>query len=207
MKKWTALLIFQYFAVVFVLMLLYRGGNYFEPDAGSFVFYKNYLSDLGRTHYFNDLPNPYWFLYSLTLTLVAVGVFLFFAEMSKTLTKGRRNFLLFIALISALGFAGIAVFPVDVAFSEHIRAGSIAFLSFFLAFLLLFIYRRKQNNRTQQYLFIFLILLWLAFLGIKFFAPPSRANPQALILKVMAQKSMVLGQLLIALLLLKKERN
>ncbi len=206
MKTKTAFfLIGQYFIVVFLLMILYHGGNYFEHSIDHFVFYKNYLSDLGRTRYFNQSVNPYWYFYSITLALVSIGVFLFFWEMSKTLSKYKKRIVLFFALLSSAGFFGIAVFPVDIAFEEHILAGSIAFFSFFIAFLFLFLFRLKSNTKTQQILFGILIILWLLFLAIKFLAPPSQASVNALILKVMAQKTIVFSQLIIAVFLLRKE--
>ena len=201
-KKIALFLILQYLITVFLLILLYKGGNYYNPDEAFFVFEKNYLSDLGRTAYFNGERNPLWWIYSITLALAGLGTFLFFFLMAKNLRVYQKSMVLFFALLAGLGLVGIAVFPVDIYLKPHIISGSIAFFSFFIALLFLLVFSVKTNTKMQNFLLFLFIFLFSVFLAIKFLAPSSRQSEQALMLKVIAQKIIVASQLLIPVLLL-----
>jgi len=204
-KKLSILFISIYLLGVVVLMFLYKGGSYYYPGQHSYVFHENYLSDLGRRFYFDGTPNDIWWLYSVILSFAGLGSFLFFMEMSQGLERGKRAVVLFFALLSTGGFIGIALFPADTHLKYHLIAGGIAFFSFFIAFALLFLFRKPENSRKENFLFALLFLILVFYLTVDFFAPSSRKNEQALILKVVAQKIIVGAQLLIAVFLLLSE--
>jgi hypothetical protein len=189
------------------LVINYHGGNYYFPQAEKFILYKNYLSDLGRMVYFNQSPNSLWWVYSLILIFAGLGSFLFFKEMVKCLERTKKLLVLIPAITSTIGFIGIAVFPVDLQLKYHITAGLVAFISFFVAFGFLFLFRYSYNSKWQNMLFFILTGLLMLFLLIKLFAPSSRTSENALMLKVVSQKIIVLAQLIIAITLLLSERD
>ncbi len=201
-KKIILFLILQYLLTVLLLISFYKGGNFYEPSETSFIFHKNYLSDLGRTAYFNGERNPLWWMYSITLALAGFGTILFFRLMSRNLRIYQKYIVLFFGFLAGTGLIGIAVFPVDIYKEPHIMAGSIAFLSFFLALLFLLLFSFKTNTRLQNALLLLFVLLFLGYLSVKFLVPPSRKSEDALVIKVVAQKIIVTSQLLIPVFLL-----
>jgi len=204
LKKITLFLLLQYPFVVLILMMTYKGGYRFHPEINYFVFDKTYLSDLGRIHYFSGNYNPYWWIYSITLTLVGIGIFLFFFLISSSLkTKFRTPILLF-AIVSAIGYIGIAVNPVDIYFNKHIFYGKIAFFSFLFTAFLSLIYTKKNNNFRFKALYILNFFL-SAYLIFQLYVPQT-TNESILQIKVLAQKSIVAVQLIISILILYKSK-
>ncbi len=204
MKRFTQYLLLQYIIVCVILMILYQGGSLFAPKTLHYVFDQNYLSDLGRTTFFSGNNNPYWFVYSITLFLVGIGTFLFFYLTSKAVMQNRKMIIWFFALISALGYIGIAISPVDTHFKQHIISGQFAYFSFLFATLSLNFLMDRKNYRNIFIWLLLLNLLLIAFLSLSLFGPHSSEGIWALSLKTIAQKVMTVAQLGVSLLILRK---
>ena len=198
-SKISIIFLLQYILVVIFLMTTYQGGYIRHPEIHHFVFDKTYLSDLGRTHYFSGVYNPYWWVYSLTLGLVAIGTFMFYYILTSKMNKIRAFIVLSFALISAIGYLGIAFNPVDIRFYPHIIFGKIAFFSFFFALIFSLIFLAKNTKKSIVYLLVFLSILFVGFLYLQIMGLPRMQAEKALQIKVIAQKSIVIAQLVVAI--------
>ncbi len=87
LKNSTLFLFWQYIVTTVILMTLYTGGNRYAPELTHFVLDQNYLSDLGRTINFAGKPNAYSIFYTITLSLVGIGIFLFFLQATRIITN------------------------------------------------------------------------------------------------------------------------
>ncbi len=201
MKKFTFLLLIQYYIAVIILIFLYKGGYIFNPEIHHFVWDKTYLSDLGRTHYFSGIKNPYWWLYTLTLSWVGTGTILFFWILSLNLSKYQSLMVRLLGFISGLGYIGIAVNPVDIHFSAHIFWGKIAFFSFYFTLILTWFFGYKKLGFKQKFYLAILIIFLSVYLYLQLTLPKTTSE-QLLATKVIAQKITVFAQLLLAILLL-----
>ncbi len=199
--KTSKYLLIQYVIIVLFLIFFYQGGYRFQPYVNHFVFDKTYLSDLGRTHYFSGVYNPYWWIYTLTLSLVGIGTFLFFYILSININKKVRYIILLFSYISAFGYIGIAVNPVDIHLKTHILYGNIAFFSFIIPSFLLMIFTYRKANPTQFYPLLILNIFLAWFLAFQLLASPT-VNERILQTKVLAQKTIVIVQLFISIYLL-----
>ena len=197
-------LLAQYILVVAVLMCLYQGGSYFSPNSIHYIFNQNHLSDLGREFYFNGSPNPFWMVYSITLSLVGIGTGLFFTIIAKQLTTSSRYFVSGLGWISGLAYIGIALFPADTGLYAHLLSGKIAYFSFFFAMLLYNIsLNRKKYPVIYKWVFVLNVFLFV-YLMLMLFAPSSKESMFALQFKTLAQKIMVGMQLLVSVIIIKK---
>jgi len=198
--------IVQFIFITLTLMYLYQGGSLLHPDAEYFIINENYLSDLGRCFYFNGNVNPFSIIFTISLSIVGVGIALFFYIISKFCHKKRYLPIIFGSL-SAIGYIGISVFWVDINYQYHLFLGKLAYLSFFIATLSLNLYMKKDYFPQIYYLLAFLnIALFIFLTGILFI--PKDVN----IIKysTISQKIIVIIQVGVAiriLYLLKKLNN
>jgi len=206
-RKFIIFLLAQYLVVCVELMFLYKGGSLFDTHYLHYVLDQNYLSDLGRTFYFSNQVNPLWFVYSITLFLVGLGTALFFKNISVLIDDKLRFWVQILGLISGLAYIGIAIFPVDIYFKEHIVSGQIAYFSFFFAFLLFsFLIDRKVYSRIFNWS-VLLTLALFVFLLLGFFGPHSNEGVWALQIKTLSQKVMISLQIFVSIYLLFLRRN
>lgn len=195
----TRLLFIQYIITTVIMMFLYRGGNRYAPEVNHYVFDQNYLSDLGRTVGFSGVDNPNYYFYSITLGLIGVGILLFFIQLQNTMTNKAKHVMTALATVSAIGYIGIALYPVDLDIQTHITFGRMAFFSFFISTLLAQILLNKQTYKTANILFTILNIMLFSYLILLFFGPSSSLGVWALQLKTIAQKIMVYSQIILCL--------
>jgi len=195
-------LFLQYIVITFTLMYFYQGGYYFDHEATSFIINRNYLSDLGRTISFNGQTNPAYLFYTLTLSLAGLGVSLFFLLISSTLSSRWKYLLLFFALISSVGYIGIAFNPVDSSLQAHLIFGKLSFFAFFFASVLAHILLDRTQYRRASQIFYLLNFLLFLYLLLMFFGPRSSSGLWALALKTLAQKFIVYTMMISALFIL-----
>ncbi len=202
-KNLTLFLFWQYLVTTFILMFLYTGGNRYAPELTHFVVDQNYLSDLGRTIDFAGNANPYWIFYTLTLSLVGIGIFLFFVQITKTINHKLKYLLVLLALISSISYIGIALYPVNVDIATHVKFGRMAFFSFFFTSVLFHaLVDKKKYHKANKLLFALNALLF-GYLLLMLFGPSSSQGIWALQLKTIAQKVMVYSQIFLCLLIFK----
>ena len=199
----TSLFFIQYVIVTITMMLFYDMGNRYTPEATHFVWDQNYLSDLGRSVGFSGVDNPSYIYYSLTLGLVGIGIFLFFIQLQKTMAHKAKYLMTFLATISAIGYIGIAAYPVNIDIKTHIIYGRLAFFSFFLTTLLTHVLLDKHKFKTSNKLFYGLNILLFAYLMLMFFGPSSSLGVWALQLKTITQKITVYSQVFLCMLILR----
>lgn len=206
-KNLTQFLFWQYIVTTLILMVLYTGGSRYVPDTTHFVLNQNYLSDLGRTVTFAGQANPYSIFYTITLSLVGLGIFLFYLQLTKPLTNKLKYLVIFLSFISSLSYIGIAIYPVDVDISTHVKFGKMAFFSFFFTSVLFHILMdRKKYSQANKLLFVLNTLL-LGYLTLMLFGPSSSQGIWALQLKTIAQKVMVYSQIFLSLLIFRENIN
>ncbi len=202
-KNLTLFFFWQYIVTTLILMALYTGGNRYAPELTYFVLDQNYLSDLGRTINFAGKQNSYSIFYAITLSLVGIGIFLFFLQVTRTINNKFKHLVILLALISSLSYIGIALYPVDQDIATHVKFGRIAFFSFFFTSVIFHILiDKKKHPKSNKLLFVLNSLLF-GYLVLMLFGPSSSQGVWALQLKTIAQKMMVYSQLFLCLLIFK----
>ncbi len=202
----TIFILVQYIFITLVLMYLYEGGNTLNHQSISYAFDLNYLSDLGRTHFFNGSPNPFWFFYSLSMCLIGIGVFLFFYLVSFLINNQRiRRLLIFLGILSGIGYALIGVFPVDIHFKYHIWFGMLAYYSFVISMIMLVLFIDREQYPVIFYILVVLTLILLIRIVISFFFGNQIvdfSSEEKLQIKTIYQKVLVYTQILVAIVVL-----
>jgi len=200
----TIFILLQYFFISFILMYLYVGGNPIHHNATGYVWYFNYLSDLGRVFYFNGHKNPFGIFYDLSLILVGIGTAFYFYLVSSLVIKDKiRKLIVLLGVLSGLGYMLIGFFPVDLYLSKHVSAGMLAFYSFFLAELLLVIFVNRANFPFVFYATLFLILLFVGRILLIYLTKDSVWEVGKILkFKTITQKIIVYGQVMISTFIL-----
>jgi len=199
----------QYLFTILVLMYLYNGGNVLFSDTANFSFDLNYLSDLGRKIFFNQAPNPFWFFYSLSMTFVGFGTFLYFYLLTELVqSQVLKRIIILLGAIAGIGYWGIGIFPVDSALSQHLLAGWTAFNSFMVANILFNFSLNKNKYPLIYYLTLLLnIILIFRILFIFWLQKQHIPYEQALPVKVILQKIVVPAQIIITIFILIRLRR
>ena len=187
----------QFFFITHLLIYLYQGGNLYHPAEMSFVYNENYLSDLGRAVYFSGLKNPFWIFYTFSLSLVGIGVFLFF-YLTSVLVGKKRKLPIILGLISGLSYIGIAVFSVDLHFNLHVFFGNLSYITFLLAGISLNINVDKTKHPQIYYPLLTLNILLVVYLLVRWLTPSSLEAESYLKIRVILQRIVVYSQLFIA---------
>lgn len=200
-------LFLQYVVVTIVMMFLYTAGNRYAPELGHHVWDQNYLSDLGRSVSFAGVENPVYIFYSLTLSLVGVGIFLFFVLIVGTINSRFKSVVLFLALVTTVGYIGIAFYPVNEDIGRHILFGRLAFFSFFFTSVAAQILLDGKRYKTANGLFYVLNIMLFLYLLLMLFSPSSSVGQWALQLKTITQKLEVYSQIFLSLAILKQIRS
>jgi len=203
----TVLLFIQYIVVTVIMMLFYDVGNRYAPKLTHYVLDQNYLSDLGRSVGYAGANNPSYIFYSLTLGLIGIGIFLFFIQVQKHMPNKTKYMVVLLALISAIGYIGIALYPADIDLRTHIIYGRTAFFSFFMTTLTSQILLNKKRFKRSNLYFTVLNLMLFFYLILLFFGPPSSVGVWVLQIKTIAQKVMVYSQIILCMLILNNIRN
>ncbi len=184
------------------MMYFYQGGNHFDHTAENFIFDQNYLSDLGRSLTFSGEDNGAYVFYTITLSLVGVGIILLFALLTSTVTKHWKYAVIFLGSISGIAYIGIALNPVNESLMPHIIFGKIAFFAFFFSSVGIHILLDKKTYPTSNKLLYFLNIIMFLYLLLTLFGPPSSTGIWALQLKTVAQKTVVYTLIICAILIL-----
>lgn len=133
-----------YASVQFILltclgMLCYPGGAVFQGDAGHYLFFLNFFSDLGATVTPSGRLNLVsCFLFAVAL--VSVGATLILAAGNWRVVYRRQQaahaagrLSQFFTTLAGLGFIGVALTPWNLVLAAHNRCVEVAFTSLLLA--------------------------------------------------------------------------
>ena len=184
-----------------IAMLVYPGGYSIGGErvfVDSYSFILNFFSDLGQlvteTHQYNTVSA---ILFGTALTLVGITFFLYALSLPFYFQRKTMQFRIalisaFFAMISAIGFVGVAFTPWDILLGPHVLFVFIAFpLS--LGYSLLYfipIFMTKKYPNIFGYLLIFFsismgVYLWFLFGG------PSIDGYEGRVIAAVAQKVIV----------------
>jgi len=198
----------QFVALTVVAMLFYPGGTFVDPATMGYSFFRNFFSDLGRTHAHSGAPNTVSaILFFVALTVAGLGLATFFLAMRRFFRQDRSARLLsrlgsLAGLVSGLAFVGVAWAPVNLAGALHRLFVQVAFLGFFVAVLSYIgamLRTRTYPRRYARVCGVFVLLL-AAYLLLLFFGP-SLWSATGLIINATGQKIIIYAALISAFVL------
>tara|TARA_B100000959_G_C14950903_1_gene611855 strand:+ start:751 stop:1431 length:681 start_codon:yes stop_codon:yes gene_type:complete len=204
-KKFWLVTIPQRTIILFVIlnilaMLKYPGGTLLDPSTSGYSFIHNFLSDLGRFVSWNGHYNFYsnlFFNLSMMLTGLVFSIFFFHV---RSLFQTENIALYWVSIIGTIfGIAGgismigVALTPSDLFLPQHIIFANWLFRFFFLSAVCYTILIYITDSIETKYAIGYCIfaLLILAYIVISEFGPSPRDNMPALLLQVIAQKSIL----------------
>ena len=197
-QGYFAILVFISLCVI--AMVYYPGGTIIDSTTVGYLFFYNFLSNLGEWTAKNGEPNFFSaYLFNTSMLVLALSYSLFYFNFLKVIISRSKNLLLKITLImsisiSLLGFIFVAIFSSDPdTFSLHILFVKIGFYSLFIHCIIqaIFIYSIKlPNNLLFNSTLIFTIIMFLFVLMMEF-GPNPFENNESLFIQVTSQKIIV----------------
>ena len=197
-QGYFAILVFISLCVI--AMVYYPGGTIIDSTTVGYLFFYNFLSNLGEWTAKNGEPNFFSaYLFNTSMLVLALSYSLFYFNFLKVIISRSKNLLLKITLImsisiSLLGFIFVAIFSSDPdTFSLHILFVKIGFYSLFIHCIIqaIFIYSIKlPNNLLFNSTLIFTIIMFLFVLMMEF-GPNPFENNKSLFIQVTSQKIIV----------------
>jgi len=128
----------QFIVLTFIAMLFYRGGTQIDPNTSGYMFFNNFVSDLGLTiSHSGELNTISFFLFFISVSFIGLSYIPFFLTISSTFQNNDIERKLSIAcsiigVFSSVMFIGIAFVPDNVFSDIHTL---FVFSAFFLAFI------------------------------------------------------------------------
>ena len=197
-QGYFAILVFISLCVI--AMIYYPGGTIIDSTTVGYLFFYNFLSNLGEWTAKNGEPNFFSaYLFNTSMLVLALSYSLFYFNFLKVIISRSKNLLLKITLImsisiSLLGFIFVAIFSSDPdTFSLHILFVKIGFYSLFIHCIIqaIFIYSIKlPNNLLFNSTLIFTFIMFLFVLMMEF-GPNPFENNESLFIQVTSQKIIV----------------
>ena len=183
-----------------VSMIYYPGGTIIDSSTVGYLFFYNFLSNLGEWTAKNGESNLFSaYLFNTSMLVLALSYSLFYFNFLKVIINKSKNILLKSLLItsisiSLLGFVFVAIFSSETStFSLHILFVKIGFYSLFIHCIIqtIFIYSIKlPNNILFKSTFSFTTIMFLFVLMMEF-GPNPFENNQSLFIQVTSQKIIV----------------
>ena len=192
--------ILVFISLCVIAMVYYPGGTIIDSTTVGYLFFYNFLSNLGEWTAKNGEPNFFSaYLFNTSMLVLALSYSLFYFNFLKVIINRSKNLLLKSILImsisiSILGFIFVAIFSSDPdTFSLHILFVKIGFYSLFIHCIIqaIFIYSIKlPNNLLFNSTLIFTIIMFLFVLMMEF-GPNPFENNESLFIQVTSQKIIV----------------
>jgi hypothetical membrane protein len=191
------------FAVLTVAaMLAYPGGAKFDHTSGGYLFFQNFFSDLGATKTYSGRSNTTSHVLFI-IALVGVGLAMIgFSTTWRTIVSRRgagRDFgrvSQATAILSGIGFIGIAVTPWDKVLDAHNAFVKLAF-GVLLVFILSMLALQLRNGWPGVFVAVnVLYLIVLAIYVLVLFVGPGLGTVSGLKFQVAAQKIIVYSSIL-----------
>ncbi len=183
-----------------ISMILYPGGTIIDSSTVGYLFFYNFLSNLGEWAAKNGDPNFYSaILFNISMIVLAVSYSVFYYNFLMIVIKKSKNailklLLIFSISISLIGFVCVALFSSDPeTFELHILFVKIGFYSLFFHCLIQTIFIKsidEFSNILYNVSLVFSVILFL-FVLIMEFGPNPFENNQSLFVQVTSQKVIV----------------
>jgi antibiotic biosynthesis monooxygenase (ABM) superfamily enzyme len=183
-----------------ISMILYPGGTIIDSSTVGYLFFYNFLSNLGEWTAKNGDPNFYSaILFNISMIVLAVSYSIFYYNFLMIVIKKSKNAILKLLLISSIsisliGFVCVALFSSDPeTFELHILFVKIGFYSLFFHCLIQTIFIKsidEFSNILYNVSLVFSVILFL-FVLIMEFGPNPFENNQSLFVQVTSQKVIV----------------
>lgn len=192
--------ILQYIITTSVLFYFYHGGSRYNFEYSSYVFFENFLSDLGRVTGFNGQKNVTSIFYASTLSLVGIGTlsfFIYIRHIFKAYFFSKIGLL--IGAAAGISLALVGIFAVDESRTLHLTFLGIGYILFFITLLgyNILMFREREKFKKVLYLTTTLNLALFTYILILIFGDKPDESMFGLTLQVVSQKVIVYGQLII----------
>ena len=181
-------------------MVLYPGGTIIDSSTVGYLFFYNFLSNLGEWTAKNGDPNFYSaILFNISMIVLAVSYSVFYFNFLMIVIKKSKNAILKFLLISSIsisliGFVCVALFSSDPeTFELHILFVKIGFYSLFFHCLVQTIFIKSIEDFSKvlyNVSLVFSVILFL-FVLIMEFGPNPFENNESLFVQVTSQKVIV----------------
>ncbi len=187
-----------YTLCIFIAMPFYQGGHLLDSTTNGYNFFRNFVSDLGRTISLSGERNFTSFAIFSTGTLVLLGSltrFLFLAVSEFNINSRLLKFAAKIsALYSCIGVLGVVITPVNIPslYSLHIFFAISMTLAIGITFGLYSYFFYKENFTRYSILILISALSVLAYLLFIEYGPSARESLSGLTLHASVQKYMIL---------------
>jgi hypothetical membrane protein len=182
------------------LFYFYSGGARSKFDYTGYMFFENFLSDLGRVVGFGGKSNVTAPFYATTLSLVGVGTFCFFIYITQIFKSYLFSKIgLITGALSGISLALVGIFAVDENRTLHLIFLGIGYILFFVTLLgyNVLMFKEKNKYKNVLYLTTILNLALLTYIFILVFGGDPSKDISSLGLQVISQKIIVYGQLII----------
>ena len=208
-RRWPQIYAFSRGAVLLfatltgIAMLIYPGGTLRNPSTRGYLFFQNFLSDLGTTVTWGGHRNAYgsslFVLSVVFIVLAVVPCFRSFIKLySSPASRKWTRAATVTAVCAAIGFIGVALTPTDRFFGIHFRGVLVAFEGTLLT-ALFFSFATARNARFPRRVaaaWFVMTLLLAMYIVVLTWGPPPQTD-HGLVVQVTAQKITVAGVLVI----------
>ena len=197
----------QFLFVTTWLMSEYPGGRIGYAGSEGYDFFRNFLSDLGRTRGFGRGFNPLAEYYKYSLVIAGLATILFFCSLAHFLFYISKNWwavlVSLMAILAGVGYIGLGMNPIDEDYWRHRFFVQLGFIGFWWMSVFTAVAITRSPFFPNKYA---RMLMWfLALLGVQIcvmiFGPRSWSGSTALFLQVTAQKIVVYSEILVMLVL------
>ena len=180
-----------------ISMLLYPGGTIVDKDTEGYLFFYNFLSNLGERTARNGQDNFISsILFNSSLVIVSFSFLIFYSKYFQFFKNDKKSYYvillaLFFLCASIFSFIGVAVFTADEPnFNLHVFFVKLAFRSLFLFTILQTIAIYLNNNMSTRILFVSILFSFsiLLFILMMDYGPNPFENNTSLFIQVTSQK-------------------
>ena len=207
----TVVVSILFFVLTTIAMLLYPGGTLINPHSHGYSFFLNFLSDLGRFSTPSGQSNlASMVLFTIALSLGALGIALFFIAFTQLFTASGIALWLSrlgagCGLVASVCFLGVAGVPLDLNGRVHNLFLDTAFVSFLVAFLLIFLAVLLTPGLPRRFTGVFgafavVLAGYTIFLICLLLFGPAAGTPTWEIIQATGQKVIVSASILTALI-------
>ena len=181
----------------FFSMIFYPGGTLIDKDTDGYLFFYNFLSNLGeRTARNGDDNFISSILFNSSFILVSISFLIFYSKYFQFFKKEKKSynfikFALFFLLVSVISFICIALFTADESsFDEHIFFVKLAFRSLFLFTIFQSIAIHFNSEMSNKLLFVSILfsLSMVLFILMMDYGPNPFESNFGLFVQVTSQK-------------------